>query len=695
MIAFLALFVRLAGQHSWGILCYIIFRQRQKGLNSGSGQHRDPMQSILRNMNVDSTAAWQFMRLRWRLRSGERSLFRRSILYAVIAVIHATLFVAAGVFVSTVTETGKNEVLLRGHTCGVWQDPSAFDLYTSGSQADYIENNLWNSWTYQLTTMAADFSRQCYNTTAADSALANCNAYAPNLLEWTLKDGVACPFDQKMCRNGQAIRLDTGYLDSLLHFGINAKPEDRVKYRRLVECSPITMDGYVSQPLNTSQVTITQTAQLLANLYEQPNTVFQEFNYGPNTSWNLTSTYLWNNYTPNTAVNYGNMEDNKFLIDVEMYMPESPDLSTFAAIEELNRTDADVVLYFLLSAMTYVEPVEDPWFQATTPVTWEANVWIANASSNATMTAYQPDFNASVMGCTQQIQYCNHDKSKCSALTGEALGGSLVDSIREFAVGLDLNTKQQSTLSRLAQASWNGDLYNEVTSTNALMVQRDLAGEVSPALPNNQWILEMQHSFLTGLTSMQMQIASYATGPPDRSSYQYMTTPTAEEQWMCSSQIVQRSGYSTFSLLGVVIVILLGSLIIIVDLTLPFVASKFRRRSDAGDMDEWDEYHHLHTCTGYSKVGSKVHTPLTPDMRSIKTGHTVVASEDWSPEQGFNNNIREPDAIVWNDPYENDFSRDLIPSPKRKRLPHRERMRQVFRKRGDEGSGLMANQDQI
>lgn len=95
--------------------------------------------------------------------------------------IHAALFLIAGISVSTVTAIGKNQVLLRGHACGVWQAPVAFGLYSSGSEADYIENDLWISWTYETTIMAADFSRQCYNTSAADSALANCNAYALSL----------------------------------------------------------------------------------------------------------------------------------------------------------------------------------------------------------------------------------------------------------------------------------------------------------------------------------------------------------------------------------------------------------------------------------------------------------------------------------------------------------------------------------
>lgn len=528
LIAFLALFVRLAGQHSWGILCYLIFQYRRKDLNRANCHHRDPMQSILRNMNVDTTAAWQFMRLRWHLRSSEKSLYRRSMLYAAVAVIHAALFIAAGVFVSKVTETGTSEVLLRGPACGIWQDPADFDLYTSGSPTDYVENQLWTLWTYQTAVRAAEFSSQCYNTTATNSALANCEANAPNLLTWSLNDNIACPFDEKMCRNGQAIRIDSGQLDSLHHFGINTPPSDRVKYRRVIDCSPLSTDGYVSGMLNTSQVSLTPST--LSGTYGvvQTNALFQEFNYGPNYSWNISSTYLWNNYTALTASNYGDMQNVEYLVDAELFMPECPDLSNFAAIEELNRTDADVALLFLLSSMFYIDPVEDPWFQATTKVPYIGTVFINSIGANSSMEVYAPDANASVMGCTQQFQYCNQDGSKCSVLAGSGRGGSLVDSIRESADGLDLNTKQQSILSRLAQASWTTDLYSVATQPNALLVQRQNTALVSPALPNNQWILEMQHLFMSGLTDMQMQIASYATGPPESSSFQYLTKPTVE-----------------------------------------------------------------------------------------------------------------------------------------------------------------------
>lgn len=635
LIAFLALFVRMAGQHSWGIVRYVIFRARQKGIPS-----REPLQSVLRNEDVDTFAAWELFKLSRR----PSRLTTRCIFYTLLALIHASVFIAAGIFVSKVTATGKNEVLLRGHTCGIWQNPASWNEYSSGTVADLLENDEWVAYNFGSSTAAATFSRQCYNTTAADSALANCNAYAPSLLIWDVEE-TSCPFDEKMCQNGTTIRLDSGLLDSLHDFGVNAPHHDRIKYRRVVECSPLTRDGYVTDFLNASQVHASlgpQTSDLLSG--PQEGIIFQEYQYGSSLTFNMSSTYVWNNATLSGTDLLGNSDLPQFLIDAEISMLGVPGDSTFQAIDALNRSNADIIIYFLNSAITYMEPVNDPWFQASIPFAESTSLFANNNRTTQTIELYSSNYPASVMGCTQQNQYCNHDGSKCSILTGQAYGGGLPESITAFAQGLDLNAKQNATLNRLVQASYNQGMYTVGIQNTGLLAQETVADSFAPPLPDNQWILEMQHYFLTGLTAIQMQLTDFVTGPSNPAYFQYLKKPNEDDEWMCTSQIVQRSGYATFSVLGIAVVIGFGGLVMLINVALPSIGSHL-----TGE-DSWGEYHHLETCS---------------DAESTQYGHSSRVTNSKIPN--FNesmtdtsmNEVMGAEVPKFKSTYENNFSESL------------------------------------
>lgn len=59
----------------------------------------------------------------------------------------------------------------------------------------------------------------------------------------------SCPFPgtDKICmRNSTNLRIDTGLIDSDEHFGMNARLEDRFKYREVIDCAPLRTKGYSS-----------------------------------------------------------------------------------------------------------------------------------------------------------------------------------------------------------------------------------------------------------------------------------------------------------------------------------------------------------------------------------------------------------------------------------------------------------------
>ena len=121
LVAFLALFVRFAGSHFWGLCCYACFQMRSSQVPRDGIYHQQ--QAILRNSAsaLRSLVDWAKMTLAWR-KQGQRPALR-SAGFMIWAVIHVSIFAVAGIFSSKVTRTGS-EVLMRGDICGMWESPS-------------------------------------------------------------------------------------------------------------------------------------------------------------------------------------------------------------------------------------------------------------------------------------------------------------------------------------------------------------------------------------------------------------------------------------------------------------------------------------------------------------------------------------------------------------------------------------------
>jgi hypothetical protein len=102
---------------------------------------------------------------------------------------------------------------------------------------------------------------------------------------------IECPFQQSICANNTAIRLDTGLVDSHLQLGINTKKKDRVSTRWVSDCAPINQIGHRSDWLSESDSNLTK---VLNSLYEEIGVPPSQdsaarsimFNYGQNIGFN-------------------------------------------------------------------------------------------------------------------------------------------------------------------------------------------------------------------------------------------------------------------------------------------------------------------------------------------------------------------------------------------------------------------------
>jgi hypothetical protein len=82
----------------------------------------------------------------------------------------------------------------------------------------------------------------CYSGGPSDAASMDCNSFVQTTLtKTTVNYSDNCPFQDNVC-NTAGVTYNSGLLDSDLDLGINAKPKDRIQFRRVVSCASIPAD---------------------------------------------------------------------------------------------------------------------------------------------------------------------------------------------------------------------------------------------------------------------------------------------------------------------------------------------------------------------------------------------------------------------------------------------------------------------
>lgn len=230
--------------------------------------------------------------------------------------------------------------------------------------------------------------------------------------------------------------------------------------------------------------------------------------------------------------------------------------SVFEPIKQLNRTDADVSLYTLFTTVYYDGPVNDPWFLATDPIelddTYNKEIGYRNRRVGNTI------------ACTEQYQFCDKGPTSCTAPT--ALN-SFFDK-EALPLGASMTNAKRSILMRMLKAM--SSLTFEQT---AYLLERPvltstvvMPSATSPPVPDNQWMLEFKHFFAASLVTFQQLVLDYISEPHDSPLLKYIEDVPADAAWMCQSQVVRRKGFSSFSILGISIILIIGGIFIVVGL---------------------------------------------------------------------------------------------------------------------------------
>lgn len=235
--------------------------------------------------------------------------------------------------------------------------------------------------------------------------------------------------------------------------------------------------------------------------------------------------------------------------------------------------------------MIYLNPVDDPWFSAHVP---------DNDSIPYTVPTYVADRLVSPLGCTTSHQFCNPTLPIGQACT-PFKGWNQTLQTPSGVPDLSFNDRQVATYFRLMETAYAASLDQVVSALDQsiLLAAQAAAKDLSISLSPDWWKEEVLQLNSIMLAYIQSRMLSYVTGSFFSSYNHYIQRPsTPEEQEFCENQITTDSSFYCFSVLGMVIILVIGGLIILINLLLEPLVRLFRnlRKNDHGlyKQLEWD-----------------------------------------------------------------------------------------------------------
>ena len=558
LTAFLAIFVSVAGAACWTITSFALHQYRAK-LEYQDGLHHQ-QQLILRGNFSPISAFSQFSQLIYHWQSLAKNPIRRTLPLAIPALLNLILFALASVFSSQVAKAPGNEALISPGNCGdiSWSDDLSFTL----SRSIYASKVLNDS------ANAAAYARACYSTSQKPLL---CNQYAKQQIPWKVNRNSSCPFGESMCLLGPsaALELDTGLISSHDVLGINAPPKHRINYRKVTTCSPITTKNHFRVWNDTDPAHLAYGDKYIRyELGEQNSDTNYTYSYNTHIQAENMG-YVLKYVIPNPC----GLVYMKLLTGKSSYLKATGTAGSdtgWQPIAPLDRKDADVTLFLLASnSIIYSTPVSDPFYSANIKRVMAFNT----SQGTENLSIYSPDFYVNALACIDRNQFCNPTNGKCTPLSSWNLTEVATEN-------LGLNAKQKAIVYRLEIMFYCMFLSVSGRGSSALRASDSLFELAQYSLPNDQWMIEVSSWFALAMAKLQQRIVQYATGPPYMPDGAILRGPrNAAEMAMCESQRVRSpSGTMSFSVLGVAIILIVGSMLMGTSLCLEKLVGFLRRK---------------------------------------------------------------------------------------------------------------------
>jgi len=261
--------------------------------------------------------------------------------------------------------------------------------------------------------------------------------------------------------------------------------------------------------------------------------------------------------------------------------------NTFRPIADFRRTDADVIMIFIRSAVLYTAYIPDPVFNATRQI----------SGPGVTGPKWASAVDIGVIGCTEEYQFCNGDN--CTTTSGLHLFNE--DSVQT----LGYNGAQMATFKLLWTVLYTAKLRHlghmlgaDSLSAVEKLYTAILAGgqRLSSALSSHQWQIEVENMHNISMAVVQRSPLAHAAhtdlgGNSVETESYFIHETDPEGRHLCASQKIKTTAYTSFSVLGLALIISFGSVILFVNAILADVVGWIQKRTGRGMLrrQQWIE----------------------------------------------------------------------------------------------------------
>ncbi|KAF2108321.1 hypothetical protein BDV96DRAFT_652889 [Lophiotrema nucula] len=537
LIAFLALYVATSGRSFWKLMRFYLHHAFSSKNHPDGVYHQ--RQAVLRNTQLPEDAAIELLNasIAWRKRAYKGH--RRILPSAAAAALLYVAFAIAGIFSSNVTATSLNEVLLSGKDCGPVLNVTGDDVLL----------NDFRTYKAQKLNNALDYASQCYRRNETSQS-DRCEILPRARLRYTVNSNASCPFSDEMCvvDNNNSISLDTGYLDSIDHLGINAAPH--FQYRHVRRCAPIVTEGYAKLHIDD----------------QDPSVQFLRYYYGAS---NDSFLYQWRVNVSRPPLDLSLFRSPESDYQVSTFWGRSFVPDGFKLTPKLMRNDSDVTLIFLDASSIFTNfTITDPWFGSKVPLNLSQTAILSlQADISADIQWYGSDQPA-VLGCTTTQIVCNPDlpaDKNCMNIQQHWLAGETwVNLTTLWPKKAHHAAIRAAIIPMLGDQSYPDPYYSTPGLGSALLSRSSLFGPVqTDEIQDDRWKIEMEYIFQANLASIQWQLVNAAGGSLFWNYNVEICTIAMPCEKQCKNQKIKSQSYYSFSILGLSIILILGGIIML------------------------------------------------------------------------------------------------------------------------------------
>lgn len=233
LIAFTAFFVALVSARFWRLASQVYHRSYSTQDPRDAFHHQ--RQAILRNSVSALSDSVQLVLLSWKWRGPVSRGVRRTLPVLVSAILCVAGFATASILSSWISTALNDEILISPENCGI----------VLANEGNLSSVSLTGPYSAHLTSNAENYAQQCYSSTS--TRMLDCTLFVKDHLPGSVNQEAQCPFQPEICRADLSnLHLDSGFLNSGQHFGLNTVPNERVLFRSVLDCAPLVTEGYTS-----------------------------------------------------------------------------------------------------------------------------------------------------------------------------------------------------------------------------------------------------------------------------------------------------------------------------------------------------------------------------------------------------------------------------------------------------------------